>query len=233
MGLVLQRSATAAVGFALLFSPLWSLFGRPIAYQALATALQTGSLIALWVLVRSLGFPARVSFLAVVAAGTSGFVYYHSIYPWPKLLAATFVLAAMVPLLRAFFRKERLTPVAASIAAAATALAMLTHSGAIFTLLPLALMLALRAGAIVSLRAAALAVAIMAALYAPWLAYARFIDPNNDKLLKLHLTDGSVKSPNRSAACWRAPTAISPSVGGCPTGWRTSKRNSASRISTR
>ena len=37
-----------------------------------------------------------------------------------------------------------------------------------------------------------LAVAIMAALYAPWLAYARFVDPNNDKLLKLHLTDGSV-----------------------------------------
>ena len=181
-------------GFALLFSPLWPIFGRPIAYQALATALQTGSLIALWVLTRSLGLGARVSFLAVIAAGTSGFLYYHSVYPWPKLLAATFVFAAMVPLLRAFFRKEQMTPAAAAIAAAAVTLAMLAHSGAIFTLIPLALMLALRVHAIVGPRTAALGALIVAVLYAPWLAYGHFVDPNNNKLIRLHLTDANVES---------------------------------------
>jgi hypothetical protein len=182
-------------GLTLLFSPTWALFDRSTAYQALATALQTSSLPAAWLLCRSLGFRPRESFLAVIAAGGSGFMYYNCAYPWPKLLAATFVLIAMAPLLDAFLRKDRLSASAMLVSAAAAALAMLSHGGAVYTLVPLALMLSLRFRAMMDLRSIGLGIAVMAVLYAPWTAYGQFVDPNTGRLFKWHLTGGDNESP--------------------------------------
>jgi len=175
-------------GFVLLFSPLWTLLARPIAYQAIATALQTSCLIAGWMLLRTLGFRYRETLLAVVAAGASGFLYYNSVYAWPKLLAATFVLVAVAPLAKAFLDGTRPGPPAAAISAAAAALAMLAHGGAIYSLVPLAILLCLRIARLFSLRAFAIGAATIVALYGPWIAYGRYVDPNTDRMLKEHLT---------------------------------------------
>jgi hypothetical protein len=112
-------------GFVLLFSPLWGLADRAIIYQGVGTALQASCIAALWVMLRSLSFHYRETLLAVVMVGASGFVYFHSIYVWPKLLAATFVLIAMAPLVGAFLARAGLDVAAAVLAAAAAALAML------------------------------------------------------------------------------------------------------------
>jgi hypothetical protein len=182
-------------GFVLLFSPLWSVAPRPIAYQALATALQASALAAVWLMCRTLGLRHRETLLAVVVTGASGFVYYNATYAWPKLLAATFVLVAVAPLARAFLTRERLDAKTSAIAAAAAALAMLAHGGAIYSLVPLALLLALRLARLFDLRALAAGAAVVVVLYGPWVAYGGLVDPNHGRLLKGHLTGGAPDSP--------------------------------------
>ena len=182
-------------GFVLLFSPMWAVAARPIAYQALATALQASCLVALWLMCRTMGLRYRETLLAVVVTGASGFVYCNSVYAWPKLLAATFVLTAVAPLARAFLARERLGARTVAIAAAAAALAMLAHGGAIYSLVPLALLLSVRFARLFDLRALATGAAVVVVLYGPWIAYGRIVDPNDGRLLKGHLTGGDPDSP--------------------------------------
>ena len=182
-------------GFVLLFSPIWNLVARPIAYQAIATALQTSCLIAAWLLLRTLGFRYRETLLAVLATGASGFLYYNSVYAWPKLLTATFVLVAIAPLAKAFLARKRPSASAAAISAAAAALAMLAHGGAIYSLVPLAILLCLRIAHLFSLRALAIGAAAIVVLYGPWIAYGRYVDPNTSRMFKEHLTGSNSPEP--------------------------------------
>ena len=182
-------------GFVLLFSPMWALAARPIAYQALATALQTSCLVAVWLMCRTMGFRYRETLFAVVVTGASGFVYCNSVYAWPKLLAATFVLVAVAPLAHAFLARERLGATAMAICAAAAALAMLAHGGAIYSLVPLVLLLSVRLARLFDLRALATGAVVIVALYGPWIAYGSYVDPNDSRLLKAHLTGGDPASP--------------------------------------
>ena len=182
-------------GFVLLFSPMWTFAPRPIAYQALATALQTSCLVALWLMCRTMGFRYRETLLAVVVTGASGFVYCNAVYAWPKLLAATFVLVAVAPLAQAFIARERLGAKTMAISAAAAALALLAHGGAIYSLVPLAVLLSVRLARLFDLRAVITGAAVVLALCGPWIAYGSYVDPNDGRLLKGHLTGGDPDSP--------------------------------------
>src|SRR4029078_2085740 len=75
----------------------------------------------------------RVSLLATAAVGASGIVLVNSFFVWPKLLAASFALAAVGLVLRPTGR----TPGAFVIAASLSALAYLSHGGVAFLLIPL------------------------------------------------------------------------------------------------
>jgi hypothetical protein len=98
------------------------------------------------------------------------------------------VLVAVAPLAKAFLDGTRPGPPAAAISAAAAALAMLAHGGAIYSLVPLAILLCLRIARLFSLRAFAIGAATIVALYAPWIAYGHYVDPNTNRMLKEHLT---------------------------------------------
>jgi hypothetical protein len=177
-------------GFVLLFSPLWKIVRPDLVYQAVGTLLQSSSLAAAWLLCRSLGFRRREILLAALALGGSGFLYYNSIYIWPKLLAAMFFLLALLPIGGGLLERRRLTYAECVIVAGATALALLSHGGVAFGLLALAILLVAFLNRFFSIRTLALSIFVAAMLYAPWSLYTHFVDPNNARLLKLHLTSG-------------------------------------------
>jgi hypothetical protein len=177
-------------GFDLFFTPLRGLFGNDDAHQAVGTLLQTSILAALWLLGAALRLRRREILLAVLTIGGTGFVFYNSIYVWPKLLAATFFLAVLIPIARAFLDKRRLTTPETLVIAAASALAMLSHGAAVFSLIALSILLAVMVTKFFRLRTFALAAITAATIYAPWAGYTHFVDPNMNRLLKMHLTDG-------------------------------------------
>ena len=177
-------------GFDLFFTPLRALFGNDDAHQAAGTLLQVSVLAAVGLLGAALRLRGPLILLAVLTIGGSGFVFYNSIYVWPKLLAATFFLVALVPIVRAWLAQRRLTTAETLVLAAASALAMLSHGTAAFSLLALSILLAITFGRFFSFRTFALAAVTAAALSAPWAGYVRFVDPNISRLLKMHLTDG-------------------------------------------
>ena len=151
-------------------------------YVALSIALQASALGTIFVLARrcgcGLGRAAGVTSLALL----SGFFLENTVFVWPKLIAAAYIVVAVAIALA----PGPLTWRRALALGAATALGMLSHGGVAFNL-P-----ALVAGLLVAYRREALrplAVAACAALvlYAPWSAYQRFYDPPGDRLLKWHL----------------------------------------------
>ena len=182
-------------GFALFFTPLRAIFGNSDAYQAIGTLLQTSIVPALWLLGRALRLRRSEILLSVLTISGSGFVFYNSIYVWPKLLTATFFLIALAPIGRALLENRRLTVPETLVVAAASVLAMLSHGAIAFSLLALSIMLAVTVAKFFSARTFAYAAMAAAILYAPWFGYTHFINPNTDRLLKMHLTDGDSTSP--------------------------------------
>jgi hypothetical protein len=177
-------------GFELFFTPLRGLFGNDDTHQAVGTLLQVSILAALWLLGSALRLRRHEILLAVLTIGGTGFVFYNSVYVWPKMLAATFFLVVLIPVVRAFLDRRRLTVTETLVIAAAAALAMLSHGSAAFGLLALSIMLAAMVARFFSLRTFALAAVATAAVYLPWIAYTTFVNPNSNRLLKMHLTDG-------------------------------------------
>jgi hypothetical protein len=177
-------------GFDLFFTPLRGLFGNDDAHQAVGTLLQVSIMAALWQLGAALRLPRREILLAGLTIGGTGFVFYNSIYVWPKLLAATFVLVALIPVARAFLDKRRLTIPETLVIAAASTLAMLSHGAAVFSLIALSILLAVTVTKFFRPRTFALAAIMAATIYSPWAGYTHFVDPNISRLLKMHLTDG-------------------------------------------
>lgn len=158
-------------------------------YQVLATLLQSTWVLGLWALLAALGVRRSVQALAVVGSAACGQVLLNSFFTWPKLLAAAFALVAAAFVARGGV-EGKATRIGLAAAAAAAALAYLSHGGAVFALIPIAVVgawQALRGGAV--LRTVAAVGAAVIPLVAPWTAYQRFVDPPGDRLLKWMLAD--------------------------------------------
>src|SRR6185369_15640849 len=181
--------------FLLMFRPLAKLVDLSVLYQAVGTMLQVSCLAATWYLCRALRLRAGETRLVLLTLAGSGFIYYNSVYLWPKLLAAAYVIGALVPLAVALTERRKLTPGETGVAAAGCALALLSHGGVAFSILALAILAAVFAARLFTLRGALTGVAVAVALYLPWQAYTTFVDPNAGKLLKMHLTNGDPDSP--------------------------------------
>lgn len=148
-----------------------------------------------YALCRALGSGRRPALVAVLFTGASGSVLVNTVFTWPKLLSAGFVLAALALAVDLRGRTGRSTAPLTAIAML-SALALLSHGAGLFALPVLAVLLwqARR-----STRLTDWAVAGLAALavYVPWLAYQRWYDPPGDRLLKWHLA-GVIEPDDRS-----------------------------------
>lgn len=120
----------------------------------------------------------------VIVVGATGFIYYSSVYVWPKLLSAALWLAGSVPLVEAWRQARTPTMRERLVSGASWALAFLSHGGIGFSLLPAAFLILLYRP-FRSWRFWLPCCAIAGALYAPWMAYQKYFDPPGDRCLRL------------------------------------------------
>lgn len=173
-------------GIFLLQRPVRALGNTGLQYQTLGTALQCIWIWGIWALLTSLRtHPQRIR-QALGFLIFSGFLFYNSVYVWPKLFGAGLMLLAASVVLEAFINKRALTSFDSALAAASIALAMLAHPGTAFSLPALAALLLWKKRDF-SLRPVLFAAATIALFVAPWIAYQKLYDPPGNRLLKMHL----------------------------------------------
>lgn len=164
-------------------------------YTVISVILQSLWIFALWLFLMAFDLNARSVALALAISLFSGFVFLNSFYVWPKLLAASYVIAFSALLLSDRFtaplQKTTFIPMLAGALAAFGALA---HGGSMFAIIGIVLtMLALRR----HVRARSLIIMVLTSfcLYLPWILYQKLYDPPGDRLLKWHLAGVSEPDP--------------------------------------
>ncbi len=167
-------------GINLLFYPVLQ---NGMAYQGLSALLQATMILPMLLIVRQLGL-SRVLFWVLLGLMSCGFIILNSVYVWPKLLAATYLLICYLLV----FDSDRLEfspPLKILLIAVAGSSAMLCHGGSVFALLPIFL-IALGRGFKYCLTVLVPSGLLMIVCYLPWVFYQRVIDPPGDRLLKWH-----------------------------------------------
>jgi hypothetical protein len=173
-------------GIFLLQRPL-KVFGNVrLNYQLLGTGLQCLWICGVWALLKTLRAPPEGIKQVLGFLVFSGFLFYNSVYVWPKLLAATFLLFVFSILFEVSISRRPITWFETCLAAVSFALAMLAHPGSIFSAPALALLWVL-SRKLVSARKLAVGAGLIVVFFAPWLAYQKFYDPPGNRLLKMHL----------------------------------------------
>jgi hypothetical protein len=150
-------------------------------YELLGTVLQCLWVPAMWMLGRRLGLTFRLLAPALAFAVFLGFFALNSVFVWPKLLAGA---CGAVGLLLWF--AERPSKLYWGLGGAAVGCGLLAHTGVIFTLVPLAVLLLYRRYR-PQWKVLATAAGAGAALLVPWTVYQKLYDPPGDRLLKWHL----------------------------------------------
>lgn len=165
----------------------FKLFGNVrLNYQLLGTGLQCVWICGVWVLLKSLGALSHEIRQILGFLVFSPFLFYNSVYVWPKLLAAAFVLFTFGILFEAARKGRQVTWFETGLAALSFALALLAHPGSAFSA-PALLFVSIRNRQLWSARKAAASAVLIAVLFAPWIAYQKFYDPPGNRLLKMHL----------------------------------------------
>lgn len=198
-------------GIVLLARPLCDAAGiaSELQYQVTGTLLQCMWVPVLWAFCSMAGAAGRERGVVFTLAVCSGFFLFNAVYVWPKLLAASLVALAIVLLLR----RDGEAPGGGTLALAALAssLGLVAHTGVAFTLIGAAVVLG-GARVVRPARDAAgiaLGIAVAVVLLAPWLAYQTFYDPPGDRLVKLHFAGVSDPDDRRGAGeaiveAWRS-----------------------------
>jgi hypothetical protein len=160
---------------------------RDFDYTIVSVILQAQWVLALWLLLTSLGVNTRAVALVLAVSIFSGFAFVNTFYVWPKLLAASYVLSAAAMLLpRTCVVPGSHRGVAAGMTGACIAFAMLAHGSSMFGILGLLSTLWFFKRRI-GYKDLALIFVTAACLYLPWLLYQKLYDPPGDRLLKWHL----------------------------------------------
>lgn len=174
-------------GLLLLVHAIAGWAGPSAGVQAFATSVvaQLAWVPPAYALCRAVGLGRRAGLTAVVFTGASGSVLVNTVFTWPKLLSAGFVLAALA---LAFDLARRTGRSPAHLAGIATlaACGLLSHGAGLFAL-PVLVAVLWRARRSTSADGWARAAAAGTAAYAPWLVYQHWYDPPGDRLLKMHL----------------------------------------------
>ena len=183
-------------GIFLLQRPLRVAGNTGLQYQVLGTLLQCLWVCGVWTLLRTLEATVQRTMQTLGLLVFSGFLFYNTVYTWPKLLAATFVLFVFAIVARAVLQRRALTTFETVLASSCFVLGLLAHPGSVFSA-PALVWLWLWRRNLLTLKKLALAVAIIAAALVPWTFYQKLYDPPGDRLLKMHLA-GVMEPDGRS-----------------------------------
>ena len=172
-------------GIVLLQFPIWDPGTRELRYQILGTVLQSLWVVAVWILLRLTGADKRTVTMALTLCLLSQFFVVNTFFVWPKLLCAALFILALCALRFVPGTVARVGAFDAALAGASIALALLSHGGAAFSAIALAIVL-LAKRQLPSVRAALAGLAVMTALLLPWIAYQKLYNPPGNRLLKMH-----------------------------------------------
>src|SRR6185437_11790146 len=120
-------------GIFLLQRPLRFFGNTGLQYQLLGAALQCLWLCGAWAFLKSLGAPSHRITQALGFLIFSGFLFYNSVYVWPKLLSATFILFTFSIAIAVITKGRRITLFETMLAATSFSLAIVAHPGSIFS----------------------------------------------------------------------------------------------------
>lgn len=152
-------------------------------YQVVSTLAQSLIFLPLFYFLRNQ--PKLFTSTVIILLGFSSLFIVNSLFVWPKLLSAAFVITFFILLIapQGLIIKR---PIWIVLTSGAAAFAMLSHGAAVFALIGVGLVYlikerwrAIQAGWPL------LPVALL--IYSPWMLYQRFVDPPGDRLLKWHL----------------------------------------------
>ncbi len=146
------------------------------------------------ILIRALGGRARGVLTGMLFAAMTGTVLVNTVFTWPKLISAAFVLAALAVLVEHSSTGSRLSWQRLGLAGVLVVLGLLSHGAALFAV-PIVLVVLLWRRRALTLRAAGAAVAISGAAYLPWVLYQKFYDPPGTRLLFWHLANIGYPDP--------------------------------------
>lgn len=188
---------TLQTGFLLMAHTVTSLVGlqRSAAGLSAGIAAQLAWVPAVAALLTALGVRRRGVLAGVAFTAMTGTVLVNTVFTWPKLLSAAYVLLALAIVMEAHRERARLGLARFALLGVLFALGMLAHSAAVFAapIIALALLLHVRS---LSPRGVATAAVAAAGTYLPWLLYQRFVDPGGNRILIWHLAE--VHEPQHS-----------------------------------
>lgn len=166
-------------------------------YQVLATGLQCFWICGVWSLLRSIRWQRSRIRLVLLPIVFSGVLFFESVFTWPKLLTATFLLFAIGVVAKALVAERVLHAYEAWWAGLCLGLALMSHTGAALSLVAVPIVW-FRYRKLLPLKRLLPIAAAVVCFLAPWWAYQRYVDPPGNHLLKLHLA-GEVQFTDRSA----------------------------------
>lgn len=183
--------------------PLWNLIDNisPLPNvldfyaQSLGTIFQCIWIPALWLLLRHLNVDQRHSAWIIAALIPSGFLFFHSIYTWPKLAAGAFITLAYCLFMGGAFL-GRLPLLSIILASAASAVGFLAHGSAAFSLIGMAAV-ALHPRFFPGWQKTVAGMIIFIALLSPYMVYKRVHNPPGNRLLKYHLAGATGKTADQ------------------------------------
>lgn len=153
-------------------------------YHVFSVFLQLTWIAAFWGIFQMLKLNKRFQVFAFIAMGTTGFFYLHSVFVWPKLLAASMVFTGIIILLgKHRVAQEQYWPFSALL----ISLGILSHSAALFTVVPFAIYYAfvLWKSKKVNWKYFGAAALVALVLLAPWYWYKGSV-ADSDRLAKWH-----------------------------------------------
>lgn len=187
-------------GIFLLQRPLKPFGNVRLNYELAGIGLQCFWICGVWALLEPMRVPFHRTRQVLGFLIFSGFLFYNSVYVWPKLLAATLVLFVVSILLDIRTRQRAMTGFEAILIAMSFALALMAHPGSVFSAPGLAIF-AFWNRRFWNARHVFLGAALVALFIAPWIAYQKLYDPPGNRLLKMHLAG---VGPVDSRTVWQA-----------------------------
>ncbi len=173
---------------AIVLSQYFGLIGPVyVAYEILSVLLQCLWIFGLWLLLYSLGINRLAISLVLAGSLFSNFILVNSVFVWPKLLAASYLLGFLALLLGGHLAgRPRTRTAMAVVAGALVAWSLLSHGGTAFACLGLLPLVILYRRSF-PLKTMATSLITAALLYTPWILFQKFVDPPGDRLIKMHV----------------------------------------------
>jgi hypothetical protein len=169
---------------------------KTLHYQVLGVVIQQLWIIGMWAVLVAARVPARTRSLAIVAVVASDAAIVNGFFVWPKLLAASFLLAAVALVVDPRGSTLKLEPRTTVLAGCLAGLAFLSHGSSVFGLIPLAVIAITRG--LPSWRWLLSGLVVAVVLIASWSAYQHYVNPPGNRLTKWMLA-GATKVDDRGA----------------------------------